>query len=315
MRSGDRLADRFVAYSPALAAADVLSVDGVAPVGPNLSHWPGHRTPHALADLRTSTEMVLEAAHGPLAAGLRREVVTNTHLDTDGLLAVAAALRPELWPARRLLCDVATTGDFDRPTTRDALVRDRCIAGWAEHPASPLAAELARLDRPGRLALGFEYGLAHLDAALLDPSPWSALYREDVERFDADLARLGALDLRVLPEARLLVVRAAERIHRVVLRSCQPDRISHLLEQAGEGAWVFTEVIDSWFAPTRGLHPPRLPLERLWEALAALGRAQQTRCDGPDALWPSLAFTTDAAPDAVVQATTDFIRHTRNEAT
>ena len=40
------------------AAAPVLSVDGMTPRGPNLSHWPGNRTPAAWkADLSTGISL------------------------------------------------------------------------------------------------------------------------------------------------------------------------------------------------------------------------------------------------------------------
>ena len=49
---------QFRFFHPDLPSADLVSVDGVAPVGPNLSHWPGNRTP---ADLKheVSTGIVL----------------------------------------------------------------------------------------------------------------------------------------------------------------------------------------------------------------------------------------------------------------
>src|SRR5688572_29405850 len=80
-----------------------LSVDGMTPSGPNLSHWPGNRTPvQWKADL--STAIALRFARASVAeqdAFLRdAQLVVNDHYDTDGFGSLLAILRPELAFAR-----------------------------------------------------------------------------------------------------------------------------------------------------------------------------------------------------------------------
>src|SRR5262249_9093223 len=78
--------------------ANHLSVDGMTPVGPNLSHWPGNRTPPEWkSDL--STGICLNFARAAASARERfldgAAVVLNDHYDTDGFLSLVAVLRPE----------------------------------------------------------------------------------------------------------------------------------------------------------------------------------------------------------------------------
>lgn len=83
-------------YTPDLADTDKIIVDGnECGKGLQLSHWPGNSTPvHLRADL--SVEIVLRFAADPHRSSLAdgRQIVTNDHYDTDGVLAAWAALHP-----------------------------------------------------------------------------------------------------------------------------------------------------------------------------------------------------------------------------
>src|SRR5712691_884549 len=80
-----------------------LSVDGMTPTGPNLSHWPGNRTPAAWrADL--SSGICLNFARATPEEQQRfvagATTVLNDHYDTDGFGSLLAILRPEVAMSR-----------------------------------------------------------------------------------------------------------------------------------------------------------------------------------------------------------------------
>jgi hypothetical protein len=72
-----------------------LSVDGMTPSGPNLSHWPGNRTP-AKWKQDLSTSICMSYARAPAEEQLEflsgAEVVLNDHYDTDGFGSLLAVL-------------------------------------------------------------------------------------------------------------------------------------------------------------------------------------------------------------------------------
>lgn len=106
---------RFVAYTPDLDDVDKILVDGnEAGRGLQLSHWPGNTTPRRLkADL--SVEIALRFVTDPdYHASVRgREIVTNDHYDTDGLLAAWVVLNPTVAVDHaNALIAAAEAGDF-----------------------------------------------------------------------------------------------------------------------------------------------------------------------------------------------------------
>src|SRR5262245_27671421 len=119
-----------------------LSVDGMTASGPNLSHWPGNRTPSCWkADL--STGICLAFARAEPAAQLvflgGAEVVLNDHYDTDGFGSLLAILRPAVVFAREeMVLAAAATGDFGVYQTWRSFAIDRVVARLAE-PDSPVA--------------------------------------------------------------------------------------------------------------------------------------------------------------------------------
>lgn len=116
----------FATYDETLDPGQTLVVDGLVGEGPSLSHWPGNRTPERYR-VDTTTEMALLLAEDPrreeFLSGIR--VVSNNHLDTDGLLSVWAVLHPEeALRHRRFLVDAARAGDFGTFTSADAVKFD-----------------------------------------------------------------------------------------------------------------------------------------------------------------------------------------------
>ena len=118
-----------------------LSVDGMTPHGPNLSHWPGNRTPSQWrADL--STGIALRFARAPEAdraafLGEARHVV-NDHYDTDGFGSLLAVLEPEVaFRHEELLLAAAAVGDFGCWVTWRGFAIDRIVKNLAT-AASPV---------------------------------------------------------------------------------------------------------------------------------------------------------------------------------
>lgn len=126
---------RFLAPGEA-APGDALVVDSAVAGGAlTLSHWQGSpQVPVELVD-DTSTGIVLRAARDP-ARLAPFAVACNDHVDADGLLAVAAACRPDLALAHApLLTTAAEAGDF---------------TAWAEPAALALMLILHRSVQAGR---------------------------------------------------------------------------------------------------------------------------------------------------------------------
>ena len=123
-----------------------LSVDGMTPIGPNLSHWPGNRTPACWkADLSTGIALrFARAAAAEQAAFLGGvEIVLNDHYDTDGFGSLLAILRPDVAERHEeLLLAAAATGDFGCWLTRRGFAIDRAVARLAT-PESPVRAAFA----------------------------------------------------------------------------------------------------------------------------------------------------------------------------
>src|SRR3989449_2520890 len=128
----------FTYYDKRLDTVPFLCVDGVVEGGLNLSHWPGNRTPaHLKAD--TSTEMALKLARDSGRASWLEgvSIVTNNHFDTDGLLSVFAALRPEeALRHEKAMIQAARTGDFGEWTTPEALKFDAVVTAYDDEERS-----------------------------------------------------------------------------------------------------------------------------------------------------------------------------------
>src|ERR1044071_8605475 len=115
---------RFQQYTSDLENVDKIIVDGnQCGIGIQLSHWPGNITPVQFkADL--SVEIVLRLLRSPAALKyLRgRDLVTNDHYDTDGLLAAWALVHPaESLEHLAALRAAAEAGDFYEFTSAKAV--------------------------------------------------------------------------------------------------------------------------------------------------------------------------------------------------
>lgn len=171
-----------------------LTVDCGVVGAATYSHWRGAppTPPELLAD--TSTAIVCAAATDPARWLSGFDHVANDHIDADGLLAMAAACRPDLAIAHRdLLIGAAEAGDFNRwpgeapfrlmLRVHQAIHQEMARgAGWQQRIADALCA-----------------GLAEFIADAADPDP---------ER-DAEVAQVLSIRRRLTARAGFTVAQGA----------------------------------------------------------------------------------------------------------
>ena len=161
-----------------------LSVDGMTPVGPNLSHWPGNRTPGKWkADLSTGIALQFARASATeqeefLGAS---EFVLNDHYDTDGFGALLAVLRPEVAIGREeLLLTAAAVGDFGTWQTWRGFAIDRTVARIGA-PESPVHAVFRSWTDPDQRTLErYRWLIENAESVLDGTGQFAALYAEEM---------------------------------------------------------------------------------------------------------------------------------------
>lgn len=204
---------RFVTYTADLKDIDKVLVDGnEAGRGLQLSHWPGNSTPrHLKADL--SVEIALRFASDPGRQALLRgrEIVTNDHFDTDGLLAAWAVLNPQvaLEHATALIA-AAEAGDFYEFTNPDAVKFDLTVQAFGEPERSPVG--LSGASEPEVEQRATEELLALLPGLLYDTSGYEELWRGGYERIVRRLGWVqdGLVNVREWPEQRMTTIESPE---------------------------------------------------------------------------------------------------------
>lgn len=259
--------------------ADVphLSVDGMTPVGPNLSHWPGNRTPAAWrADLSTGIALRFARADGIEQAAFLGdvEVVLNDHYDTDGFGSLLAVLQPELAFAREeLLLAAAATGDYGCWQTWRGFAIDRIVTGIAR-PESPVAGAFHGIDDPARLSLQrYAWLLEHATAVLDHPGQFAPLYAREMAAVQQEITDglRGGIE-RVHHEALGLAIMATRGPrHRLTLNTLAGAfRVLHLQNDRDGTRYRFHDRTESWFDLVT-FHPlPRRDLRPLAAELAQL---------------------------------------------
>jgi hypothetical protein len=282
-----------------------LSVDGMTPRGPNLSHWPGNRTPPAWrADL--STGIALRFARAERAAQHAflgdATLVVNDHYDTDGFGSLLAVLRPELAFAREeLLLAAAATGDYGTWQTWRAFAIDRIVAGLAS-PASPVAGAFAGVADADELSLRrYAWLLDHANAVLDHPGQFAALYADELARVQAELERGlgGAVERQHLPALGLTVLRSDGVRHRMTLNTLAGAyRVLHVHRERDGTRYRYHDRTESWFELVTLQPPPRRDLRPLAARLAALEPGHDGaswNADPPDEPIPELYFGVPSA--------------------
>jgi hypothetical protein len=249
----------FAYYDEGLASMPFLCVDGVVDGGLNLSHWPGNRTPaHLKAD--TSTEMALRLALDPGRADWLSgvSIVTNNHLDTDGLLSVWSVLRPEeAHRHRKTLLQAARTGDFGEFTTPEAFKFDVVVEAFGDDRLSPIAAEIRGRGEHERHQIVYDRLLGMLPELLQGAARYKEIWAEPLQSLLGSLMRIKDVSrLREHPGARLTVIEASEPLD-AMARFNVAGHHRVLTATRGESGIVYEMAfqIFSWFetvTPPRG---------------------------------------------------------------
>jgi len=284
-----------------------LSVDGMTERGPNLSHWPGNRTPGKWkADL--STAIALRFTRAPAAeqdeflGGCR--VVLNDHYDTDGFGSLLAILRPHVAEAREeLLLATAATGDFGTWHTRRAFAIDRIVARLAA-PASPAAAAFRGITDACELSLRrYEWLIENAAAVLDDPGRFAALYADEMAQVESQIDRglRGALERRRWADLDFAVVTSRDSCHRMTLNTLAgTHRILHVDLSTDEPRYRYHDRTESWFELVT-FHP--LPRRDMRSLAAHLARLEPPRdgaswnADPPTEPIPEVYFGVPSAQD------------------
>jgi hypothetical protein len=245
---------RFRFLDRELAGRDVISVDGLAPNGPNFSHWPGNRTPH---DLKRDTSTGIALALADLGEAPRRgrlgglEIVVNDHFDTDGVLACHAVLDPEsALRHRQLLVATATCGDFQVFTTEDALAIDLALSAVGSDDG-PFGDRLRGLTGASRGQMQYELALAATPGLLAAPRSrmeWIATeFAAELEHLE--IARTKRVGLEFDPELSLAIVRTAAPLRRRAINTVAGDmlRVLMIVPHGSGHLYLLHERVESWF--------------------------------------------------------------------
>lgn len=254
-----------------------LSVDGMTPVGPNLSHWPGNRTPPQWrADLSTGIALRFaraDAAERQAFLG-EAQLVLNDHYDTDGFGSLLAVLRPQVAQAHEeLLLAAAATGDFGVWQTARAFAIDRSVVHLAS-PDSPVHREFVGIDDPDELALRrYAFLLEHAGEVLAQTLDFAPVYADELalvqQQLDAGLR--GAVERRIEPSLGLSIVTGKSALHRMTLNTLAGAfRVLHVHDARSGPHYRFHDRTESWFELATFTPLPRRDLRPLAQTLRAL---------------------------------------------
>jgi hypothetical protein len=282
-----------------------LSVDGMTPAGPNLSHWPGNRTPPRWkADLSTAIALrFARASRSEQAEFLAdAELVVNDHYDTDGFGSLLAVLQPDVaFAHEELLLAAAATGDFACWQTWRGFAIDRTIAGLASAD-SPVRAAFAGIADPDALALArYRWLLEHAEAVLRGTGQFSPIYERELALVQEQLAAGlgGSIDRRRFAAAGLAVLTTRDQCHRLVLNTLAAAwRVLHVRHDQDGVCYRYHDRTESWFELVSVPVLARVDMRPLATHLNSLEPPHDGACwvaDAPTEPIPELYFGVPAA--------------------
>ena len=249
----------FTYYDERLDAVPFLCVDGVVESGVNVSHWPGNRTPpHLKAD--TSTEMALKLARDPGRAVWLQgvSIVTNNHFDTDGLLSVFAALRPEeALRHEKELIQAARTGDFGEWTTPEAFKFDAVVTAYDDERRSPIASEIRGRPEHERYQIVYDRLLSALPELLTGAAAHQEMWSARLQAYMRSMMRMkDVARIREHEPARLTVIETGEPLDEMArFNVARHHRVLTATRTADGFVYEMAFQIFSWFetvTPPRG---------------------------------------------------------------
>jgi hypothetical protein len=173
-----------------------------------LSHWPWNRTPkHLQRD--TSTGIAFAYLDDP-ASYSSAPIVTNSHYDEDGLLAMFALINPEMaCEHRELMLDTSLAGDFAQYSLPEAAKLSFVLAAYSDPDVSPLPDEVFAGSLRQQIVALYSSMLEQLPV-LLGDIPGNRQYWEDEYQHllaSEEMLSSGLVTIDEHPDIDLMVVR------------------------------------------------------------------------------------------------------------
>jgi hypothetical protein len=315
-------------YEPfeALDGRPHVVVDGPATTATTLclSHWPGAPTVDASLQADLSAQMAFAYLDHPDALHGDAALVTNNHLDQDGLASLFALTEPEAALARReLLVDLAGAGDFATYRHRAAARASMVVSACTEPERTPFG-PLPEDD--GELT-------AHLYRELLPrvpelverPEVHRELWADEDAQLDASEEAIASGEVEIVehPDVELAVVTVHGRHdwsgHRFGGRrwsGVHPMAVNNATERVvillvlPDGGYRLTHRYETWVTFRSRALPPRVDLVPLAEVLTASDDVTWA-AERVDDILPTMAPVgggSSLGPDAVTAA---VVRHLR----
>ncbi len=280
----------------------VLSVDGMAAQGPNLSHWPGNRTPTEFkADLSTGICLRFAKASQEVQRDFLGDarLAVNDHYDTDGFLSLLCVLHPEIALAREdVLLEAAATGDYQSFQSRRGFAIDRIVLNLAA-PHSPVRHHFEGLAGPAKDFARYQWLLDHAIEVLDDFETFAVLYQEELDLVEHQLQDPSIVCQRAT-NSQLACVTSAAPIHRMALNSHAGScyRVLHTQLENQAPHYRFHDRTENWFEVQSFSPAPRRNLRPLVETLTDLEPAKadaQWSCDPINEPVPELYYGVPSA--------------------
>lgn len=279
-----------------------VGVDGAPPDGAALAlaHWPGSGTPPEIG-APTATEIALRYLRSSPSGSPTIAVVTNNHVDEDGVLAAWLLVERPSTAEAEVAIAVATAGDFADWTDPWAARRAIALQALAEPASTPLwpvrqalsAAARSNPSGPIHRAL-----LPHVGALLAAPERHEHLWRSRWERVAFDIALLDAEDAVLVDasDADAVLVRASRHLDELAIHP--RTRRGNVVTALPDGRLLATQRYESWVEFRPDGHQPRTSLIPVAERLSVLDPIADWRADGPEIPRARL-FASDAVGNPV----------------
>ncbi|AWZ00369.1 hypothetical protein RHODOSMS8_00816 [Rhodobiaceae bacterium] len=292
---------QFQSFHAGLDPEQTLMVDGYADGYRTISHWPGHSTPAPLRhDLTTGSALMLAGMTGAQRQELLGEysVVTNNHIDADGVLSAFCVLNPDLALEHQdLILRTAANGDLAMWTGPDALVLELTLMKEVES-FEPFYGAPITAQHLTNMAEAYQHCFRLLQEKLLeDPfsiqNGWAKRRDqvvEDIRKIDAGegvrVTRFEADDL--------VVVEINRAITAMGLRHAAGDMYRVLLAYSDDEGmrYRFCYRAESWFDVVSIAPKSRTPLDGIATRLNELEQNKQHKWWSTPIDWvvPELGF-------------------------